>query len=561
MKQNSLSDTDISAGTLQQLKLLADLSQGFSQSMDIDETLKTAVERICDHMGAEAASVFLYEEHTKKLICRACSGPVDITDMEINLDNGIIGRTFTSGNCQRIKDARKDADFICHVDELTGFETRSVLCTPLIIGTKPIGVLQVLNKLEEHLFNQRDLNVLRVLASPIALAVQNANLTLDFVEQKRIKKELTLARQLQRSLLPSRRPPPFPIVGTNLAAHDVSGDFYDYFTLDKNRLGFIIGDVSGKGIDASMLMVRASSLLRWISKDKLSPAEWLKMANRELCQNTSRGLFVCATVGYYFPETDQVQWSNAGLPPAIYRDEKGKISTWIADAPPLGIDPNINFSQQSAKLGNGGLYFVTDGLTDARNENNKRLDIAGLIQHIQLVKAEASELKLGKIMSQIRHKKLNDDATMLLIERRDHLQEKKLLKLELNAEPCELRNIRNQIHQIALQTGFDKKTARNLTLCIDEAITNVIKHAYKNNTESLIHLSIKQQNNTLVYYLRDFAPVVYDNSIRPRTLKTPLPGQMGISFIDKIMDSWEFATPKDGLGNLLIMKKMLNQSR
>jgi hypothetical protein len=90
---------------------------------------------------------------------------------------------------------------------------------------------------------------------------------------------------------------------------------------------------------------------------------------------------------------------------------------------------------------------------------------------------------------------------------------------------------------------------------LDEAITNIIRHAYKNTDDGEVELAILRQNSTLSFYLRDFAPEVYDSSIKPRDLSQLKPGQMGINFIDTVMDSWEFATPKDGYGNLLIMKK------
>ncbi|MCF6300481.1 MAG: SpoIIE family protein phosphatase, partial [Proteobacteria bacterium] len=361
---SSKPDLQNSAGTLEQLNLLADLSQNFVNSQSIDETLKLAVRQIKSYMGAEAASIFLLDKNNEELICRASSGPVDVTDLTVSIDCSIVGRALKSGECQMIKDARKDSDFVCYVDSLTGFETKSVLCAPLITGGNTIGVIQILNKLDNELFDLRDRDIIRVLATPIALAVQNARLTLDFVEQKRIRKEIRLARRLQRSLLPKREKPPFPVVGSNVAAYEVSGDFYDYFELDDGRVGFIIGDVSGKGLDASMLMVRASSLLRWIGKDKLSPSQWLKKANIELCEKSSRGLFVCAAVGYYYPSTDRVTWSNAGLPPVIFKCPENNVKTWIANAAPLAISMDIEFSEQSIKLNEGGLYLLTDGLTD-----------------------------------------------------------------------------------------------------------------------------------------------------------------------------------------------------
>lgn len=551
-------DKQQSAGTLEQLSLLADLSQDFVKSMDINDTLKRAVVRIKHYMQSEAASVFLVNKD-QQLVCRASSGPVDVTDMKLDRHDGIVGRTFTSGECQMIKDASNDADFICHVDELTGFQTKSVLCTPLISNDQTIGVIQVLNRLDEGLFSNRDRDILRLLAPPIALAVHNARITIDLVEQKRVRKELTLARKLQRSLLPNRIKPPFPVVGTNVSANEVSGDFYDYFELNDGTIGFFIGDVSGKGLDASMLMVRASSLLRWIGKDQLPPGQWLAKANRELCEKASRGLFVCAAVGYYNPKTDVVSWSNAGLPPVIYKCPARQIESWQADAPPLGIKASsLSYEQQSLTLANGGLYFLTDGLTDARNDQGQRLELNGIIEHIKAVESDSPEVRIGKLITFARRHQLNDDATMLLIEKRDHLKEQQLASLQFRSDSCQLKNVRCQVHQVCLQAGFDEADSQKIILSLEEAITNVMRHAYKNQSDEPIELDIKKQNNTLVFYLRDFAPEVYDSQIKPRDLSHPLPGQMGINFIDSVMDSWEFATPKDGYGNLLIMKKELN---
>lgn len=545
-----------SAGTLQQLSLLADLSQDFVNTMNIDEVLRRAVKRIRNYMNAEAASVFLADKNENNLICRASSGPVDITDMSIKIDSGIIGRTYTTGTCQMIEDAQKDKDFVCHVDTLTGFKTRSVLCSPLINNDQTIGVIQLLNHQDNALFDTRDVDILRLLATPLALAIANARYTLEFVEQKRLKKELTLARRLQRSLLPGRQDPPFPVVGSNLSANEVSGDFYDFFELNDGTVGFFIGDVSGKGVDAAMLMVRASSLLRWIGKDQLPPGQWLAKANKELCEKASRGLFVCAAVGYYHPKTDTVTWSNAGLPPVIYLCPNCEIETWQADAPPLGIKTSsISFEQQTKKLKNGGLYLLTDGLTDARDEHNQRMELDGVIKHIKAIETESPEVRIGKLITATRRNRLNDDATILLIEKRDHLKEHILLNIRFMAEPCELKTVRQQVHEVVNQAGFDSSQQQKITLALDEAITNIIRHAYKNTDDGEVELAILRQNSTLSIYLRDFAPEVYDSTIKPRDLSTLKPGQMGINFIDTVMDSWEFATPKDGYGNLLIMKK------
>lgn len=560
MSQNSLqpNQQESSAGTLDQLKLLADLSQAFVQSLNIDETLSFAVEQISDYMEAEAASVFLYNKENQKLVCRASYGPVDIKGIDVDVESSIVGKALISGHCQMIRDAKQDENYNCNVDQLTGFQTKSVLCTPLIAAGENIGVVQVLNKQSNVFFDNRDRDILRVLASPIALSINNARLTLSLVEQNRLKKEITLARRLQRSLLPARKKPPFPVVGSNVPAYEVSGDFYDYFQLGEDCVGFVIGDVSGKGLDASMLMVRASSLLRWIGKDRLPPSQWLEKANKELCENSSRGMFVCVAAGYFYPKQDKVVWSNAGLPPVIHKcSESSSIHSWIANAPPLGIDAELDFPEQETSLGGGGLYFLTDGLTDARLENDEQLGTEGLIDYIKTVQAESAEVRVGKIITHVRRQKLFDDATLLLVENRDNIQENYIDGISFEADPVNLKMVREKVSDVVQDLKFDLETEQQLVLCLDEAVTNIYRHAYNNDKSGNIDLSFKMQNNTLVFYLRDYASLVYDNSIKPRDLTQTRPGGLGINIIDSVMDSWEFATPKDGYGNLLIMKKEL----
>ena len=120
-------------------------------------------------------------------------------------------------------------------------------------------------------------------------------------------------------LLPKRRRDHYPVLGVNRPAREISGDFYDSFELPDGRIAFAIGDVSGKGLDAALLMVRTASLLRWSGKDRLPPGVWLERVNDELAETVSGGMFVCAAVGYYDPKRREVEWANAGFPPALVK--------------------------------------------------------------------------------------------------------------------------------------------------------------------------------------------------------------------------------------------------
>ena len=130
-----------------------------------------------------------------------------------------------------------------------------------------LGALEVINKRKgDGLFDEADKRFLQVLAGLVSLAVHNAQMTGALVEQERMRRELDLAREIQRNLLPEQPAADFPVHGLNLSALEVSGDFYDFFTLADGRIAWGLGDVSGKGMNAAMLMAKTSSLFRCLGK-------------------------------------------------------------------------------------------------------------------------------------------------------------------------------------------------------------------------------------------------------------------------------------------------------
>ncbi len=400
------------------LGLLAELSQSLAVSVDIEETLARAVRRIAECMHAEAASLFLVDASGDYLECRACYGPVDVRGLKLAKSVGICGRAYESGECQMVRDAHLDPDFAGKVDQKTGFYTRSVLCTPLTTTRGAIGVLQVLNKRERGLFDDADRDMLRVLAAPTALAVSNAQLVAELMEQNRIKRELQLARRMQRSLLPKRRRDHFPVIGINRPAREISGDWYDHFELPDGRIAFAIGDVSGKGLDAALLMVRTASLLRWAGKEALPPDRWLGRINEELCETVTGGTFVCVAVGYYDPRSGRAEWANAGFPPALVRRADGRYESYIAEGPPLAIVPGTHYATQSAELDGASLYFYSDGVTDVRDADRRTIGAEGVRALFERHAAAAPEARLSAIITELKRMRLADDTTILLVEGR-----------------------------------------------------------------------------------------------------------------------------------------------
>ena len=537
------------------LGFLADLSQSLALSLDLRQTLAMAVPRIADFMQAEAASLFLLDP-AGTLECRICVGPVDITGLKLAVGQGVVGRAVAENATQIVRDARSDARVHASVDAETGFATRSILCAPLSTARGAIGALEVINRRDGGLFDADDAEILRVIAAPAALAIHNAQLAHGLIEQQRIKRELDLARKIQKSMLPKRRRGGFPLIGVNLPAHEISGDFYDYFDLADGRLAFVIGDVSGKGLDAAFLMVRVASLLHWAGKHAPAPAAWLAEVNEELCKTLQEGRFVCAVVGQYDHASRSATFASAGFPPALLHDGE-HFEELPADGPPLGILAEAQYSERCIDLGARALYLFSDGATDVRDAARNTLGSEGLRELIARHAALAPEPRLRALLGDLKRMRLVDDTTLLLLQEPCGQSAHTLLELEFPARPEQMRQVR-----ATLRTALDSEEVApelrdKLVLAVDEACTNIIRHAYCGGEGETIALHLAREQDMLVFELRDEAPAVDPTRLKKRDLSECKPGGMGVAFIDALMDDWKLEPLASGKGNILRMRKRL----
>jgi phosphoserine phosphatase RsbU/P len=541
------------------LPILAEVSQQLAVSVDLQRTLRESVGYITSYLGAEAAAVFMKDESGTMLECRACVGPVDIQGLRIPVDQGIVGRTVAQNASQMVRDARTDPDFSAQVDSATGFVTRSVLCAPLATAQGVIGAIEVINKRDGGLFDEADRDALRLLAAPTALALNIARMATELVEQGRIRRELSMARRLQRSLLPKRRRGPYPLRALNLPAREISGDFFDFFDLPDGRIAFALGDVAGKGLDAAFLMVRCASLMRWAGKEGLRPSDWVARVNDELGEAIAPGMFVCIVAGHYDPASKRAVWANAGFPPLLRVDANGDTQRFAAEGPPVGILRRMEFPEQETNLEHASLYLFSDGVTDVRDAEGRTLGVDGVEAVVRDLGALPPEPRLRALVRELRQLTVTDDTTLMLIEG-DIAQEERetvLLNFGFPAQPQELGSMRHKLAAALARAGVENLLRQSLVLAVDEACANVIRHAYGGACEARIELRLTQEGPELRFELRDFAPCVDPDRVKPRDLDETRPGGLGINFIDTLMDSWSLQPLPDGKGNLLMMRKRL----
>ena len=237
----------------------------------------------------------------------------------------------------------------------------------------------------------------------------------------RISKEVKLAVKVQENFLPKRNLKNYPVHGINIAAREVSGDFFSFYP-HNDSVYFVIADVAGKGIHAGMVMAKASTLFEVLSQSKLDPDEMVLHMNNDLNNTKTAGMFVTSIVGQYNLITDEIRWVNAGHQPAVIRNSIGEYNQIESSAPPLGVikqkDKDV-YNIHKMKLNGSRFYAFTDGLSESLNDKGEEIGIDGSIDIIEQNYSKETTKQLDNITKSVinvsKSQKLTDDLTLICI--------------------------------------------------------------------------------------------------------------------------------------------------
>ena len=392
--------------SIKDLELVTKMSQEFAKTLDLKETLQTSLEVIIKRINAQAANIFLIDDDKQNFQCIASKHQAYLEDFEIPITQGVMGKAALMKECIRVGDVRKDvreiAEFYFDLDNKTNFTTYSVLCSPLIVSDECIGVIHCLNKKTDNkLFEESDRKLLETLSGPAALAIRNAKMAKDLIDKNRMEKEIEIVGEIQKTLLSQNIKENFPITGINIPAKVVSGDFYNFSELSNGVYGFGVADVSGKGIKSSLLMSKASSLYRCLSKTNFSAAGLLDILNTEICETTSRGMFVTMLIGIYDSNKKELTLANAGHEPPLIYSNDGNFSNFEEAGPPLGIAPKFKFKETKISFSNSSMYIFTDGITEIRDAKGNMLEADGFKNYIKKYQQIPNHERLNKIIEDI----------------------------------------------------------------------------------------------------------------------------------------------------------------
>jgi len=377
---------------VERLKRLIEWSSILSSTLELDDLIALVMERAKSHLKAEACSILFYNKETNRLEFKGgiCENGKDSGILQkegvLEMGQGIAGMVADTLQPVFIEDVQTDRRFYPEAHRFTGFPIKSLIAMPLVGRGGLVGVVEILNPRAEDY----DPEISQLLARQFATAIENSLFHREAVERERLKQELDIASSLQKSFLPESSTfgkGHLLVSAATLSAEKVGGDLYDFIEQGENRVGVIIGDVSGKGISAALYMARFSSDFRYVAHLADSPSLALNRLNLSLL-NAPRGMFLTCIYLLFDIATGSAQLSVAGHPPFLWiTGGQAKVMSFQA-GPPLGIIPAEYPATAISLEKEDRLLLVTDGVFEAKDKTGQTLGFENLVRFVETHRQE-----------------------------------------------------------------------------------------------------------------------------------------------------------------------------
>ncbi len=398
---------------LAQLETCFQVNSLLNSQLELDKLLDTIMQSAKQVAKADACSLLLLDPETGELNIQIALSSVGEKLKEvgkirqIKVGQGIAGTVAQTGETILIKDAYEHPNFNPSYDKETGFKTGAILCSPLHVKGETIGVCQVIHHRDSgKTFYENDKTLFQMFCESAALAVQNARSHQAIVNMKRMERDMELSRSVQESFLPSEVPevPGFAFGAKTLPAREVGGDYFDFIPFGQEKLGIVIGDVSGKGVPAALLMARLMSDFRYVSQKDPNPGPTLEGVNKVLCENAKGGMFTTAVYLLLDLKKKTLKVANAGHPSLIYKNSDKKLEEKCpAGGPPLGIIPTAKYPEEEIIIHQGDrILLYTDGAVEPKDNQNNQF---GLERLCDILLNETGSLE---DLIALVHKRIND---------------------------------------------------------------------------------------------------------------------------------------------------------
>ena len=388
--------------------------------------------------------------------------------------------------------------------------------------------------------------------------------------KERIESELKIAHEIQMSMVPKIFPAfpersEFDIFATLVPAKEVGGDLYDFFFLDDDRLCFAIGDVSGKGVPASLFMAVTKTLFRATAGNGGTPGEILARLNAEICRDNESCMFVTFFCAILNIRTGQVDYSNGGHNLPYYLHHSGVTPLENSGGRALGVVEQSPYISGRMVLSPGeALLLFTDGVTEAMDSRERLYSDQRLEQFLANNRGSSPRQIIGDLVSDVRHfagaAPQSDDITalaLLYVGATENMR--KELQINLSNKLSELGRFNQTLTEFGRRHGLAPKVVHDLNLALEEILTNIISYGYTDNREHEIKVRLSMQPGEVRAEVEDdgqaFDPLAAPEPDTAKSLEETNIGGLGIHLVRKLMDGLTYKRQEGK--NLLLMKKTL----
>ncbi|MEE2901786.1 MAG: SpoIIE family protein phosphatase [Myxococcota bacterium] len=406
------------------LKTIYAISQDISNILDIDDLLTEILERLFGEFDiAHTGFIMLHNDKTKSLETRALKRHPDYSDGEVTVSSTIINQVLGEKQAVLSRDAMADERFLAG-KSVAAIGIRSMICAPLLWRGESLGVIYLDSFLFDA-FRESDLELLHGISGQAALAIGNARLHERLMKQQRFEQDLKMAERIQQSFLPQKVPEAagFSFCARYEPAFEVGGDFYDFIELPNDRLGLVVGDVSGKGVAAALYMAKMSRDLRYFALSESSPGRVLGWMNKMVLESGQDDIFVTMLYAVLEKQTGRLLIGNAGHMPVVVREPNGRrvrILDEIAGLP-LGVMPEAEYEYEIYNMNRGDTVLLySDGLVEAMSPNSEMFGIQSVQTSMLNARSKPIELVEDLLMDMEAHVSgapQFDDTTLICVGR------------------------------------------------------------------------------------------------------------------------------------------------
>lgn len=408
---------------VRRLERIIDASKLINSTLDLGELLKVILDIAVKIVDADSGTVYLVDEKKGELWSKVLEASEPIT-IRLPLGKGIAGYVAVTGDTLNIPDAYLDARFNPEVDKRTGYHTRTILCMPMRNKDGAIvGVFQLLNKRSGG-FNREDENAITALSVHAALAIEKARLYEEERNKIALEKDLSAAHTVQVGLLPKDFPSieGYDFAARSIPAKSVAGDLFDFLSVGDGDIAISLGDVSGKGMPAALLMANVQATIRAYSKLNPSAKDCVPRANDLLFASTAPEKFVTLFYGVLDNSKDEFRYVNAGHEPPFFFRKGKETATLKAGGIPLAVAEHFPYEEGKVEFKKGDVLVVfSDGIQDASDSEGNRFGAERIEECIRgRIDLSAREILSGvfdEVTKFVSDTPQFDDMTLLVMKR------------------------------------------------------------------------------------------------------------------------------------------------